>query len=160
MKRLLVVVTMWLLLWLAACTAAKDDAAVTDASVVEAARAWVNATTNAQGVQALGLTCVDMRQALQTGNLVGTSLSDMLRLHLDSSFKADFSGLTYQVVDREGGTAVLQVKGNARLAAFGSEGAVELNEKWTMREEDGRWKLHRDIFTTLVVVRGVTSSLV
>ena len=62
------------------------------------------------------------------------------RLRLDSTFKADSSGLTYQVVDREGEMAVVQVKGNARLAAFGSEVAVELNEKWTMREEDGRWK--------------------
>ena len=46
----------------------------------------------------------------------------------------------FEVVHREGGMAVVQVKGNARLVAFGSEATVELNEKWTMREEDGRWK--------------------
>ena len=108
--------------------------------MVEAARSWVMAAASAQGVEALSLTCVDLRQAVQTENLVGTSLSDLLRLRLDSTFEADYSGLSYQVVERDGGTAVLQLNGNARLAAYGSEIAVELNEKWTMREEDGRWK--------------------
>jgi hypothetical protein len=140
MKRLLIVIPIWLGILLVACAGVEDNAAATDTSVVPAARAWVMATTNAQGVQALGLTCVDLRQAVKTENLVGTSLSDLLRLRLDSSFKADFSGLTYQLVDRDGETAVVQVNGNARLAAFGSEVAVELNEKWIMREEDGRWK--------------------
>jgi len=140
MKRLLKVIPIWLGILLAACAGVGDNAAATDSSVVEAARAWVVATTNAQGIQALGLTCVDLRQAVQTENLIGTGLSDLLRLRLDSSFKADFSGLTYQLVDRERETAVVQVNGSARLVAFGSEVAVELNERWIMRKEDGRWR--------------------
>ena len=140
MKRYLIVIPIWLGMFLVACAGVEDNTAATNESVIEAARSWVTAMTNAQGVQALGLTCVDLRQAVQTENLVGSGLSDLLRLRLDSSFKADFSGLTYQVVGREGETVVVQVNGNARLAAFGSEAAVELNEKWTMREEDGDWK--------------------
>ncbi len=81
-----------------------------------------------------------MQQAVQAENMTDTSLSDLVRLRPDSSSKADISSLTYQVVDRQRESAVVQVKGNARLAAFGSEVAVEVNERWTMREEDGRWK--------------------
>ena len=140
MDRLLIVMLGSLGILLVACGGDVNSEAVTNESVAEAAQAWVNATAGAQGVEALGLTCIDLRQAVQSQNLVGTSLSDLLRLRLDSSFEVDLSGLNYQVVEREGETAVVQVNGYARLAAFGSEVAVELNEKWTMREEDGRWK--------------------
>jgi len=140
MRRLPMVINVWLLMLLGACTGVKDNAAVPDASVIETARAWVMAMTDAQGIQALGLTSVDLRQAVQEENLSDTSLSDLLRLRPDSSFKADLSGLTYQVVNHQGETAVVQVKGNARLAAIDSEAAVELNERWTMRVEDGRWQ--------------------
>ena len=140
MKRYLFLISIMSGLLLAACGDKKNTVAVSDEFVAEAARTWATATTNAQGVEALGLTCADLRQVAQTENLVGTRLADLLRLRLDSTFETDLSALNFQVVEREGGTAVVQVKGNARLAAFGSEVAVELNEKWTMREEDGRWK--------------------
>jgi hypothetical protein len=64
MRRLAMVITVWLLMLLGACTGVKDNAAVPDASVIETARAWVMAMTDAQGIQALGLTCLDLRQAV------------------------------------------------------------------------------------------------
>ncbi len=47
MRRLTIVIAVWLLMVLAACTGVKDNAAAPDASVIEAARAWVMAMTDA-----------------------------------------------------------------------------------------------------------------
>lgn len=111
-------------------------------SPAESAQAWLTAVSGSEGATALNLTCLDLRQINRAEDLLGGRLGDFFRLvrEVGALPEVDVSGITFEVVEQQGDTAVIQVSGPTRLAALGQETTIQLDERWTMIREDGQWK--------------------
>ncbi len=126
MKRVLSLVTIFLLVSTAACSAGGG-------SPDQAAKQWFEALAKGDENGLKDLTCAAQQDSATglTGLLAG----------LGEEMELDVSDLSFETTEQSRDTASVQVTGKMKMSLLGQEQEEEADEAVPMVKEDGKWKV-------------------
>lgn len=110
----------------------------------KAAKAWFEATERGEVLEADELVCEEQKDSFREGAFVLSGIYTFAEefLGTDQPVEIDASEIEYTRVDSlsSDDRAVVEVKGEVRMAALGIVDSEELYYQWIMVKEDGQWK--------------------
>jgi len=126
MKRALSVVTVFVVILMAACSGGGD-------SPDQAAKQWFEALAKGDVKALKDLTCAAQQEQI-------TGATGLLAT-LGQGAGLDLSGMSYKTTAQDGDTASVQVTGKLKVTLVGEAVEEEIDEAMPMVKEDGKWKM-------------------
>ena len=105
-----------------------------------AAREWVKANLEMDGLKIAERTCVEQRENAMSSGAMISALVLLTRGIVDEQYEVDISDLTFDVEYQSPDSAVVAVKGEIRIAILAAFQVVTMDDRLQMRLEDGKWK--------------------
>lgn len=112
---------------------------VTD-SPDKAAKEYLQGLADLDGLKVDDLTCSSQKEALKQTGLAATALIMLGQNYTGQQVKVDISGLQITTVQSSGDSASVQVAGKIRTAIGLEVQSQQINDKWRMVKEEGKWK--------------------
>ncbi len=108
-----------------------------------AARRYLRAVAAFDGNEMARRTCDAQQQALLESGLMITAISALSDYYLGvdvGDFTVDVQDVSVTALSRDGGQALVAVRGQARVSFLMISLPTPIDETWIMVREDGRWK--------------------
>lgn len=131
----LVGVLLILSVFLVSCTLVSSD------EPARFAEEWLIALSTRDALKADGLTCKKMREELRSGQLMAASFVTLAEIFIGPiEVEVDASEVVFTTVEQKGNQAIVQVRGEIRLASLGTVDSEVIDQRWIMLHEENEWR--------------------
>ncbi|HZQ06565.1 MAG TPA: hypothetical protein VFD70_08290 [Anaerolineae bacterium] len=105
-----------------------------------AAREWMQAAVNLDGMKLAERTCAMQQQNVQQGGLMISAISLLGQGLIGQQAKIDISDLKFTTVNKTETTASVRVTGTIRTAILAFSQSQDVDELMQMSYENGKWR--------------------